>query len=84
MRHLLQCEWLLGGHEQSPGRSQYAIMRYLLQCEWLLGGREQSPAETQVTGCISEDSELFKALVEDPQVQVGLNSTKCLIGKKKC
>ena len=63
----------------------FAVLKFTsslyFQCEWLLGGRDVIPSETQITGCIPEDSELFKALVEDPQIQVGLNNTKCLIGR---
>lgn len=47
------------------------------QCEWLLGDRKPSPEELDQG--IDPDSPLFRAILDNPVVQLGLTNPKTLL-----
>lgn len=65
---------VLAGAEGTDGRPSPLP----LQCEWLLGDRKPSPEELDQG--IDPDSPLFRAILDNPVVQLGLTNPKTLLG----
>ncbi|XP_076093522.1 ubiquitin-associated domain-containing protein 1-like isoform X5 [Mytilus galloprovincialis] len=47
-------------------------------CEWLLGDRKTRIEESEPEG-LDSSSQMYKALVSNPNVQLGLNNPRCLL-----
>lgn len=47
-------------------------------CEWLLGDRKTRPQDVEPEG-LDPSSQMYKALVTNPNVQLGLNNPRCLL-----
>ena len=52
---------------------------FFFQCEWLLGDRKTLPSD--VDEGLDVDGPIYKAIMANPTIQLGLNNPRCLLGK---
>lgn len=55
------------------------IVLYISQCDWLLGDRKTQPQD--LDDGLDTNGAVYKAIMANPQVQLGLNNPRCLLGK---
>jgi hypothetical protein len=51
----------------------------VFQCDWLLGDRKTQPQDLDEG--LDTNGAVYKAIMANPQVQLGLNNPRCLLGK---
>ena len=54
---------------------------FLFQCEWLLSGNKVGAGQDLEEG-LDPESPIYKAIMSNPIVQLGLNNPRSLLGKK--
>lgn len=52
---------------------------FLFQCEWLLG--EKKTSSQDLDEGLDTNGAVYKAIMANPQVQLGLNNPRCLLGR---
>ena len=57
----------------------FCIKSFSLQCEWLLGDRKTNTQDLDEG--LDTSGAVYKAIMANPQVQLGLNNPRCLLGK---
>ena len=55
---------------------------FLFQCEWLLSGNRVGAGQDLEEG-LDPESPIYKAIMSNPIVQLGLNNPRSLLGKEK-
>ena len=60
-------------------RQSFLLLFIFLQCDWLLGDRKTRAQDDEQEG-LDPSSQKYKALVSNPNVQLGLNNPRCLLG----